>query len=77
MAERILRDSDGCLPRACLYCPARVFAGSEDYCDPSRLNDRNIILKVARYRPDACPRNIKVDSRSEPPEILLRKMLGR
>lgn len=74
--ERI-RHSDGSLDAACQFCPARVFVGPDDYCDPLRLDNKNIILKVARYRPDNCPRNVKADCRGEPAEIILRKMLRK
>ncbi len=74
--ERI-RHSDGYLDRACLYCPARIFVGAEDYCDPTRLDNKNIILKVARYKPDDCPKNVKTDTKGEPAEITLRKVLRR
>ena len=72
-----LRHSDGSLDRVCVFCPARIPAGTEDYCDPSLLNDKNIRMKVGRCKPDNCPRNVRLENRSEPAEIILRRMLGR
>jgi len=76
--ERVRRD-DGTMPNACFMCPARVLMGGQDFCDPRRLDDKNLILKVARYRPNECPSNVKVvkDTREIPPEILLRKILRK
>lgn len=74
--ERIRRP-DGGLPTACFLCPARVPYEDQDYCDTGRLDDDNIIKKVARYRPSDCPRKNTSSQSDITAEIMLRKMLGR
>lgn len=74
--ERV-RSDDGSMPTACFMCPARVYQGGDDCCNPALLDDPNRILKVARYRPDTCPKGVKGEGDGIPPEILLRKILGR
>lgn len=63
---------------ACFTCPARVFADGEYCCDPHLLNDRNIVLPIAKYKPIDCPErgNVRVDDQTSP-EILLRRILHK
>ena len=72
-----LRNFGDPLDRVCAFCPARIPVGGEDYCNPSLLVDKNIRMRVARCRPDNCPRDVKAGSMGEPAEILLRRILGR
>ena len=72
-----LRGDGTAYPTACFTCPARTYLGGEYYCDPSKLDDPSIILKVARYRPDKCPLNAQPEESQASATILLRKMLRK
>ncbi len=63
---------------ACFTCPAKIFADGEYCCDPHLLNNRNIVLTVAKYKPIGCPEgeNNRVEDQI-PPELLLRKILHK
>jgi len=41
------------------------------------LDDKKLILKVARYKPDRCPLNPIPGNQEISPEILLRKILRK
>jgi hypothetical protein len=63
----------------CFTCPARVFVGGEDYCNPMLLDDRKIIQDVSRLQPDGCPGgDMKAKSqKGRSPEMMLMNILGR
>ena len=72
-----LRYFNGAYPPACFTCPARTFSDGGYFCDPARLDDKSVILSVARHRPDKCPNGVKTGTRETSSEILLRKLLGK
>ncbi len=64
-------------PSACFTCPARTYVGGNYFCDAAVLDNPNLIIPVGRFRPDKCPSKVEPKNGQFPPEILLRKMLGR
>ena len=62
----------------CFLCPARIFIASEGsyFCDPAKLDDKSVVRNIAKYRPEACPNNIKPGP-SGSPEMILRRILGK
>jgi hypothetical protein len=72
-----LRNDNGAFPTVCFACSARVFIDGEYSCDPNKLDNRDVIKSVARYRPQRCPRSQELPDPSSFTEIALRKILKR